>query len=210
MKRCLRIVLTLAITLLPLAAAAEDLRPDAERYEDPDPAATYPRPAPGNRAQFRQYLNAQLRKNPDNPIPLVQRAYLHARGGQHEAAARDYDHAIRVTAPDSEQRRNVFWSRGWMRYENSDAAAALDDWTQALRLHGGHPGWSSYTLALAYWTLGKRELAFAWYDKAVQVDGKWRDAATLEDNIRYWRDPQNAAIRALQAAWRDDRYRSSP
>ncbi len=210
MKRRLRIVLTLAIMLLPLAVTAEGLRPDAERYADADPAASYIKPAPGNRAQFRLQLNTALRRNPDNPVLLVQRAYLHARGGQHAAAAHDYDPAIRASAPDSAERRNVLWSRGWMRYETGDAAAALEDWTQALRLHGGHPYWGGYTLALAYWTLGERELAFAWYDKAVQFDEKWRDAAAIEDIIRNWRDPQHAAMLALQAAWRDDRRPLSP
>lgn len=147
---------------------------------------------------------------PDNPVLLVQRAYLHARGGQHATAAHDCDHAIRISAPGSVERRNVFWSRGWMRHENGDAAAALDDWTQALRQHGGHPFWSGDTPALAYWTVGERELAFAWYDKAVQFDEKRRDAATVADNLRCWRDPQRAALAALQAAWRDDRLSSSP
>lgn len=210
-KRIALWLLAIPLLLGPLligakAAAAADAGPDPVRYADFDPMAVYVRPTPGGNVNFRIWLDQQIRQNPKNTALLTHRAYLWARAGERERAERDYDRAMTISASDDPKRRGVLWSRGWMRYETGNAAGALDDWKESVRLHGGHPSWSPYTLALAYWTVGERELAFAWFDKYVENAEDWRGRETVERDAKHWRDPQRSAMLALHSAWDVDRH----
>lgn len=190
----------LSFSLLLSDAAASD--PTAVSYTDPDPAASYLVIAPGRRAAHRKMINAAIQKNPHNSVALSHRAYLFAQGDDPVRAKRDFDAALEYAGPDDVYRRNVLWSRGWVNYDLGSVDVALADWGRAEQLHGGHPYWVTYTYALAYWTMGSRELALQWFDATVRAIPAWGTDSGFEQKIKHWRPHPKAQMRALFAEWR--------
>lgn len=170
-------------------------------YTDADDAAQYLSPPPGMRARLRDRVNATLRENPRNSVALTQRAYFYLRDGDAASARREFDAALAAAPPGSVHLRHVLWSRGWAGYEMGDHAAALADWERAMALHGGHPYWAAYTIALLYWTAGQQDVAFAWYGAAATSHPDWGNAAGVEARTRRWTPVQQDRMRALFAAW---------
>ncbi|RYZ72165.1 MAG: tetratricopeptide repeat protein [Lysobacteraceae bacterium] len=210
-KVSLLLVLLMPATAWPALAAGLPVAPAAVPsssgplpglYADPDPAASALHAQPGQRAGFRQRLEATLRHNPRNSIALSHRAYLFAQAGDLERALRDYDAALQWAGDDPVYRRSVLWSRGWTRYNLGDTGLAMADWNQAGQMHGGRPYWLPYTLALGYWTLGEKALALQWFDAAVQSMPGWGQDAGFADKTRHWRPAQKAAMEGLFAAWK--------
>ena len=189
------------LCLVPGHAMAARL-PGYVLYSDSDPAASYLGIPPGGRQAVRQAVNAAIRKDPRNAVALSHRAYLFVDSGDLKRARRDFDAALASAEPGSDPARNVLWSRGWANYDLGEVDAALADWEQALALHGGHPYWATYTLALGYWTRGDADAALAWYSAAVEAVPVMGTAAGMEQRIRHWRAPQQLHMRALFAAWK--------
>ncbi len=201
-KAMLWMSLSLSLSLLASGEALAARGPDPGLYRDDDPAASYLRIPPGSRQAFRKGINAAIQKNPRNSVALSHRAHLFLEGGDVERAKRDFDAALANAEPGSEYARNTRWSRGWANYDMGDVDAALADWEQAVEWHGGHPHWATYTLALAYWTLGDADTALAWYDAAVAAMPVMRTEAGLEGRIKHWRAPQQLQMRTLYTAWK--------
>lgn len=196
--RSLRLSLLLSC-LLPVAWAGDAATPGL--HADDDPAAVAWQAPPGQKAKFRELLNAELRRHPRNVSARVHRAYLLDRAGDHERAQRDYDAALEAASPNGLEHRHVLWSRGWSRYDMGDVPGALQDWRECVRLHGGRPYWTPYTFALAYWTQGDSAQALAWYAAAVASNSKWGTEAGMTDKTRHWRPEQRERMQALFEAW---------
>ena len=192
--------LFLSFSLLLSDAAVPD--PTVALYADPDPAALHLAIAPGKRAAHRKMINAAIQKNHRNSFALAHRAYLFADGDDPVRAKRDFDAALEYAGQDDVFRRNVLWSRGWVNYDLGSIDVALADWGRAEQLHGGHPYWATYTYALAYWTMGSRELALQWFDATVRAIPAWGTDSGFEQKIKYWRPQQQTQMRALFAEWR--------
>lgn len=194
------------------AAAAEvavegtaDIRGATALYRDKDPAALGYHARSGQKNQLRNAVRRTLKKDPQNVAALAQRAYWHAESGNIEAARRDYEAATAASTDNPANRARVHWSRGWSRYGQGDVAGAIDDWHQAEKLHGGKPFWVPYTYAVAYWTLGDRDRALAWYDVAVASNASWGDEAAMKKRSSHWEDGEKEKLHALFAVWRDSR-----
>ena len=185
--------------------AAADSTASIVVYRDRDPAAMGYQARPGQKNKLRNAVRRTLQKDPQNVAALSQRAYWHAESGEIEAAQRDYEAAIAASADNPANRARVLWSRGWSHYGQGDVPGALADWSQAERLHGGHPFWVPYTYAVAYWTLGDRDRALAWYDVAVASRSAWGDEGGMKDLTRHWNDREKEQLLALFAAWQDSR-----
>ena len=171
-------------------------------YIGGDPAASALQAPPGQRAGFRQRLEATLRQNPRNSVALSHRAYLFALAGDLERALRDYDAALQWAGDDRVYRRSVLWSRGWTRYNLGDTRLAMADWDQAAQMHGGRPYWVPYTFALGYWTLGEKALALQWFDAAVQANPAWGQDAGFAQKTGHWRPAPKAVMGELFATWK--------
>jgi Tfp pilus assembly protein PilF len=204
MKRFLVLALLLLFSPLSGAQVLPVLVPDGV-FADPDHAANAMSPRPGNRAKFRQAVNATIQKNPRNVAALSQRAYMFMEGGDLARARRDYDTALSVAEPGSAYERHVLWSRGWASYEQGDYAATHADWQRAITLHGGRPFWAAYSLALLYWTTGQHDLAVHWYDTAVASRAEWGSADGMAELTDHWTPPQQERVRALFSRWSEDR-----
>lgn len=171
-------------------------------YQDRDPAASYLVTPPGGRARFKAAIEASLRKNPKNSAALTHRAYYFNDTGDTQRALRDFDAALAASDVASVQARHVYWSRGWARYDNGEVAAAIADWREAARLHGGSPYWLPYTLALGYWTMGERDEALRWFDMAVASQAVFATDEGIREKIRNWDERQQENMMALHQAWK--------
>ena len=179
-------------------------------YTDKDPAAMHFVIPPGGRAQFRQALNVAIGRNPKDPVLLSHRAYLFQEGGDLALAIRDFNKAIQYAQPGSDIERNISWSIGWAHYDQGDYAGALDNWTHAIKEHGGKPYWEAYTLALLYWTAGNRDLARDWYAAAAASDPEWGNEKGFSEKTRYWRPIQRERMRQLFDLWRSGTSEGKP
>ena len=180
---------------------AQSVVTPADQYVDQDPAAMAFHPGPGRFADYRRFIDAHLRKNPRNVNALAQRAYIHYATGYLEHGERDYARALEFAADDPALQRRVLWSWAWSLWIAEQPQAALQRWQQAERQHGGHPFWVPYTYALAYWQLGQKELALAYYAAAVRSDARWGSAAGFAEKTDHWRESEQAIGRELFAAW---------
>ena len=78
----------------------------------------------GDTAGSRTTFQRALELVPDDPVILNSRAwFLHAAYGQHAAAIKDYDRAIKQNPNYS----YAFNNRGWSKFKNGDTVGALKD-----------------------------------------------------------------------------------
>ena len=126
------------------AQAREGLRRDAEELEDLDQAEEH-----GSTAPMLYYLRAQV----------------HGRLKHDISARRDLDRLLRMTPTDEEG----FVSRGVARASDGDMKAALDDFTQAVKLNPNSvPGLQDQASILAE-QLGRNREALAPLDRLLEL-----------------------------------------
>jgi tetratricopeptide (TPR) repeat protein len=173
---------------------------------DADPAARYiplPINVPPGSAQIQRLrlIERALRRHPDHPALLRERAFIRYKRGEVDAAEADYARALQVAGDDALLRRHVLWSQGWSRFDAGNDASALAVWREAADLHGGQPFWWPYTAALAEWRLGRRNEAVALYDRAVRGMPVWGTEEGFIARTRYWPEHQFATATAVFQAW---------
>lgn len=200
MRRLLVVLMLLAPWAC--ATAALPLPDPGVLYTDSDPAAIAWRPGPGQNARFRRDLNTTIRANPRDTNALLHRAFLFHASGDIEEGDRDFLRVLELTREDDPIRhRRALWSLGWSAYGRGQASEAIAFWQRAAELHGGHPSWYAYTLAVGAWTLGDQASALAWYDTAVRSRPEWGSEEGMRERVRRWREPERIAVEALFKAW---------
>ena len=209
-----------AFLVAPLPASADVTAPVAPAGAatgrlDPDPAARYwPLPATmseraGQRLRLRD-VERLLKRYPDHPSLLRERAYIHAKRGEIDASEADFARALQVAGSDTFLRRHVLWSQGWARFDTGRDEAALQAWKEAAALHGGRPfGWP-YTAALAEWRLGRPEDAVALYDQAVAGMPQYGTERGFTERTAHWPESQFAVASAIFTAWKASKDAAQP
>jgi tetratricopeptide (TPR) repeat protein len=200
----MRQLLVVLMLLAPCAFAevAVPLPEAGVSYTDGDPAAIAWHPGPGQNARFRRDLNTTIRANPRDTNALLHRAFLFHASGDIEEGDRDFLRVLELTREnDPVRHRRALWSLGWSAYGRGQAGEAIAFWQRAAELHGGHPYWYSYTIAVGAWTLGDQAAALAWYEMAVRSNPEWGSDAGLRERTRRWREPERLAVEALFKAW---------
>ncbi|WP_334131642.1 tetratricopeptide repeat protein [Silanimonas lenta] len=173
---------------------------------DADPAARYiplPINVPPGSAQIQRLrlVERALRRHPDHPALLRERAFIRYKRGEVDAAEADYARALQVAGDDALLRRHVLWSQGWSRFDAGNDASALAVWREAVALHGGEPFWWPYTAALAEWRLGRRDEAVALYGRAVRGMPEWGSEDGFTLRTRHWPEQQFSVASAVFRAW---------
>lgn len=212
--------LAVAFLVAPLPAAADAaavVGPPGESTArlDPDPAARYyPLPATmseraGQRLRLRD-VERLLKRYPDHPSLLRERAYIRAKRGEIDASEADFARALQVAGDDTLLRRHVLWSQGWARFDAGRDEAALQAWKEAVHLHGGTPFWWPYTAALAEWRLGRRAEAVALYDQAVAGMPQYGSERGLAERTVHWPESQFEVASAVFTAWQASKRATQP
>lgn len=214
------VALVAAFLITPLPAVADATAPPAPSVAatgrlDPDPAARYwPLPATmseraGQRLRLRD-VERLMKRYPDHPSLLRERAYIRAKRGEIDASEADFARALQVAGSDTFLRRHVLWSEGWARFDSGRDQAALHAWKEAVDLHGGTPFWWPYTAALAEWRQGRREEAMALYNQAVAGMPQYGTERGFAERTAHWPESQFAVASAIFTAWQASKRAAQP
>lgn len=206
MKRTIgRPSVAILLALLPFALSAQALPKPKEFYFEQDPQATRALVlVPGDDdATVQKLLDARSRSRRDGDVDLAtaQLAHLSYAAGRTETGAALYAEAL-ASPVGIRIRPAVHWNHGWDLYRAGDAAAALEQWRLAGMERMKGPAWLPPTVALALWSLGRREEAVRWYAAAVRTEpGLWQspDLARL---LPDWREQDRALLAEVAEAWR--------
>ena len=181
---------------------AQSLPKINEFYFDDDVAAKPIHVVPPEQADAVDQLmklRERGRKGVEATIQLAGVAYAENRV---EIGEKLYQEALAAVSESSSQARGIRWNQGWSLYRHGDAEAALQQWSAAAQATRGNVAWVPPTLALALWTLGRRDEAVQWYAAAVRTEPQlWNDPARFAQLLPAWTDEERARLAEVQRAW---------
>ena len=190
--------------LLPFALHAQSLPRPKEFYFDADGATTRElRLLPGDDAATQErLLKAMKGRGQDARLATAQLAHIAYASGRAEIGNALYERVLAGLGNHSSLQQPLLWNHGWDLYHAGDAEAALLHWRQAGVDTYNNPSWVPPTLALALWTLDRRDEAVQWYAAAVRTEPtRWRDPANLPALLPDWREEDRATLAEVAAAW---------
>ncbi len=191
------------VLLLSFSVAAQVPPPPAGvRFKQPDRAA---RVFFGGLDSERGLakLEAHLQRRPEDSRGWSARAFWHSLHGRSDQALADLERARDLLDGSELRERELSWSEGWIRLNLGQVPEAREAWFRALQLHGGQPGWVSYSFAVLAERGGERSVALQWYARAAaDWPAVWGTRRGMLDATRHWNPPERAAIVDLYEAWR--------
>lgn len=139
-------------------------------------------------------------RNADQARAQLARALM--RSGREDTGRAMYEQLFASLSSRSPLRSGVHWNYGWDLYRLGDAEAALGQWQLAMDGRLTKPTWAPPTLALALWTLGRREEAVQWYAAAVRTEpAQWSDPARFPQLLPDWSAAEHATLAEVFSAW---------
>ncbi len=190
--------------LLPFALHAQSLPKPKEFYFDQDATATRPLVLleGGDEAIQQKLAKAMGGRGRKADLATAQLAHIAYASGRAGTGDMLYARVVARVDRNDSLYRPLLWNRGWDQYRGGDAAGALASWREAGVEARGNPGWVPPTLALALWTLDRRDEALQWYAAAVRTEPTlWRDPANLPSLLPDWREADRAKLAEVAAAW---------
>lgn len=200
----IRTLCLLAAGLLAAGGAfAQSLPKPAEFYFDADATTTRPIVAVKETGDAAvQKLLKAIERNPRAKGEHAQLAHLAMEGGRTDVGKDLYTRAFARIANSDSMWRPLVWTYGWDLYRAGDAQGALDQWQQLVVLRRSNASWVPPTLALALWSVGRKDEAVEWYAAAVRTEPQlWRNPANFPRLLPEWRDSERATLAEVQAAW---------
>ena len=190
--------------LLPLALHAQSLPRPEEFYFDEDALTTRPLvlvEGSGTATQERllKVMNGNSR---DANLAAAQLAHIAYAGDRADIGSALYARVRAAIGNNHSMHRPLLWNQGWDLYHAGDVEGALRNWREVGAEAFNNPSWVPPTLALALWTLDRREEAVAWYAAAVRTEPvRWRDPANLPALLPDWSEEDRAKLAEVAAAW---------
>ncbi|GAB3746679.1 tetratricopeptide repeat protein [Lysobacter olei] len=196
--------LLLAASLLATAGVqAQALPKPVEFYFEADALAVKPIVAVRETGEAgTQKLLRAIQRNPRAVAERAQLAHIAMEAGRVELGQELYaDTLARITVSDSLY-RPVLWNYGWDLYRAGDAEGALKQWQVLLSARNSTASWIPPTLAMALWSLGRKDEAVQWYAAAVRTEPEqWRTSARHAVLLPEWKESERATLAEVQAAW---------
>lgn len=200
-KRMVAGALALAI-LLVSNAQAQSLPKINEFYFDEDAAAKPIHAVAPEQADVLDQLVKLRERGRKGVEATAQLASIAYRDGRDELGLKLYQEALAATADTSVQARSLRWNHGWDLYRRGDAQDALNHWTKVAEATRGNPSWLPPTLALALWSLDRKDEAVAWYAAAVRTEpGQWTATTAYTQLLPLWTDAERTQLAQVQQAW---------
>ena len=201
----LRILFSLALLVVPFAAAGQQVPGPGEFYFDEDVRVTRPVTAlEGDDEAAQQRLLRMIERNERNAQSAqAQLAHIAMNQGHADTGRALYDQLLESLGRGT-LRNSVQWNYGWNLYRTGDHAGALEQWLGASMNRPQNPEWVPATFALALWRLDRRDEARRWYAAAVRTwPDRWvnPDLAAL---LPGWREDERATLQQVHAAWVED------
>jgi tetratricopeptide (TPR) repeat protein len=176
----------------------------AEFYFEADAKATKPIIAvreTGEAATAK--LLKLLERNPRAKAENAHLAHLAMVAGRNDLGREFYLRSVLLIPPtDGVLWRPLMWNYGWDLYRAGDTAGALEQWKVLLEARGLTASWMPPTLAVALWSLGRKDEAVQWYAAAVRTEPQqWSGISRYPALLPEWRDAERATLAEVQAAW---------
>lgn len=197
-------ILLLAVLLAATGmAAAQNLPRPAEFYFADDSRTTRPVVVVnGTGEAVMQKLLATIERNRRAHAEAAQLAHLAFGSGRVEVGRSLYDRALEGLDGNNALRRPVMWNYGWDLYRSGDSEGALAQWAGLVSLRNIAASWMPQTLALALWSVDRRDEAVQWYAAAVRSEpDQWRTTARHAELLPDWSESERATLAEVQAAW---------
>jgi tetratricopeptide (TPR) repeat protein len=183
-----------------LQAQSLTLSPPVEFYFDAD-AGTAEKIVAIERGDVLAELAQVVERDPRALEETAQLAHLAMAGGREDLGRTLYERVLGRLSPTRSLWRPVQWNYAWDQFRAGNGEAALRRWTELVQSRSINAGWMPPTLALALWTVGRREEAVAWYAAAVRTEPTRWTAPDLEALLPGWRKDERAALAEVHAAW---------
>ncbi len=163
--------------------------------------------APGHKAgSSEQFVErVEVTAEPESAAVLTSRAWERSKAGDREATIALFDLALR--RPDNNvPAARIEWSYGWAMFNLKEHACALAHFDEARKAAPDDYRWVSYTYAITYSQMGRRDVAIDWYETAAKNEpGCWIDAKAAERCTRHWLRQERRALGELLTAWKHQR-----
>ena len=199
------LVLAVALAAAGTAAAQTFPRP-AEFYFDADANAAQPIEAvkeSGEAAMAK--LLAIIERDPRAREEAAQLAHLAMEAGRDEVGRALYQRALTGIDARDAIWRPIKWNQGWDLYRAGDAQGALQAWHELVTSRGVTASWMPHTLALALWSVDRKDEAVQWYAAAVRTEPQqWRDTSRYDVLLADWTPSERARLAEVHAAWAAD------
>jgi tetratricopeptide (TPR) repeat protein len=151
-----------------------------------------------------QALTLAVESDPNRAGNYVDRGWAYAQLGEEARARADYEKALALKPKSPVALRDF----GWALFELRHPAEALVEWKESAAGQETYAWteedlkWTTYTSAMAYWVMGQKEQAFAFYTQAAQrMPKKFGSRHALLRYTDFWTAYQRSVIVQLFDAW---------
>ncbi len=184
-------------------ATAQSLPRPAEFYFDQDAGTASPVVAlEGRGDELVQRLLKHIGRDPRANAETAQLAHLAMAGGREDLGRELYRRVLARLQVTDRLHRTVLWNYGWDLYRAGHAEEALAQWQELMATRSLAAQWMPQTLALALWSLDRRDEAAQWYAAAVRTEPQlWGTADQFDVLLPQWSAQDRATLAQVHAAW---------
>ena len=197
-----RIVLAVLLAVSGFAAQAQALPKPKEFYFDADAATTRKIvAAQGEGDALAAELVRMRERGRKSTEATAHLAHVAMSDNRTDLGKTLYKDAVESTQANGTIGRAIRWNYAWDLYKHGEVAPALALWAE-LAGGFGQPAWVPPTLALALWSMDRKEDAVKWYAAAVRTEPNlWIDPANYPALLPDWREEDRKRLAEVYAAW---------
>jgi len=185
------------------SVSAQSLPKPAEFYFDTDATATQALVATDKSGDAAvQDLLKAMERDPRDLVATAHLARIAMQGGREQLGRELYSRALSQVDAGNRYYRPVLWNFGWDLYRLGHHEEALAQWRTLVLSRGVNGGWMPQTLALALWSVDRRDEAVEWYAAAVRTEPQdWSTTDRYEALLPGWSEDERARLAEVHAAW---------
>lgn len=202
----LKTVVLTACLLWAGSVSAQSLPRPAEFYFDADVGTAEPVVATEETGDAAvQALLRLMEREPRNAEAVAHLAHVAMQGGRETLGRELYRRAAGMVDSRDRLHRPILWNHGWDLYRLGDHDAALAQWAELVNSRGLDAIWMPHTLALALWSVDRKDEAVQWYAAAVRSEpDQWRGTGRYEELLPEWSVAERAVLAEVHDAWAAD------
>ncbi|GAA5067030.1 tetratricopeptide repeat protein [Lysobacter panacisoli] len=192
-----------ALLAVSSAVSAQSITRPSEFYFDADANTVKPVVAVRETGDVAmEKLVKIVERNPRAKAEVAQLAHMAMAAGRVDLGRQLYGRALGAIDRSDGLWRSVVWNYGWDLYRAGDSEGALAQWRSLVEGRSVTAAWMPPTLALALWSVGRKDEAVQWYAAAVRTEPQqWNTTAQFTRLLPEWRETDRTVLTEVQAAW---------
>ncbi|MBB1062023.1 tetratricopeptide repeat protein [Marilutibacter spongiae] len=200
----LRLLILATLFATSFSALAQTLPRPVEFYFDADSHATKSIIAVNETGEAAmERLLATIQRDPHANAEAAQLGHMAMEAGRIEVGQALYQRALGGLGSGNTLWRAAKWNYAWDLYRSGDHEAALTQWVELVTARNITGSWMPQTLAMALWSVDRKDEAVQWYAAAVRSEpDQWRGTSRYAELLPDWRDDERATLAEVQAAWK--------